>query len=167
MCRYFTWSGIGQGVKWWSPFRGEGFDDDEALGFAKGTAIWIVMEFFNGNLQPGVCCFIPGGLTELFFSHIELIGFVPGSQEAIVADTNKSVGEDVGSKPAKELHTVQGQLFVFSASLVIFVVKRDCAFIDVDEPVIGDGDLVGIPAQVFHDSFGRSKGAFGIDHPLG
>ena len=38
---------------------------------------------------------------------------------------------------------------------------------DIDQAVIGDGDAMGISAQVFDDLFRASEWALGIDDPLG
>src|SRR5271165_3808794 len=44
--------------------------------------------------------------------------------------------------------------------------KRDLALGQGDEPVIGDGDAVGVSAEITQGMLGTTEGRFAIDHPV-
>lgn len=48
----------------------------------------------------------------------------------------------------------------------VAVRERDDAVADREEPVVGDGDAMGIAAEVVEDGSGAGEGTFGIDDPV-
>ena len=48
---------------------------------------------------------------------------------------------------------------------VVFHRKAYAALRDTRDPVIADGDLMGVPAQVFSDLLRSPKRPFGVDYP--
>ena len=44
--------------------------------------------------------------------------------------------------------------------------KRDLAIGQGDEPVMGDGDAVGVSAEITQGLLGTTEGRFAIDHPV-
>jgi hypothetical protein len=52
------------------------------------------------------------------------------------------------------------------AASVVAPTERDVVAIERDEPVIGDGDTVGIAAEVADDLLRPAEGGFGINNPV-
>lgn len=44
--------------------------------------------------------------------------------------------------------------------------KGDVAGFQSDEPAVGDGDAVGISAEIAQGMFGATEGSLGVDHPV-
>lgn len=54
----------------------------------------------------------------------------------------------------------------FIASAVIPVLERDAIPVDVTQALIGNGDAMGITAEVIDDLLGSAKGRLGVDDPV-
>ena len=76
------------------------------------------------------------------------------------------LGKHVQQEPADEFLGGQGHRFDLVASAIVFPLEPDLIVFDVEQAVIGDGDAMGIAAQVIEYLFGSSERSFGIDHPL-
>lgn len=50
---------------------------------------------------------------------------------------------------------------------VVLPVETNDAVLDVDEAVVGDGDVGRVAADVVEDMFGPGEGRLGLSHPLG
>ncbi|BCH19693.1 hypothetical protein MesoLjLa_65440 (plasmid) [Mesorhizobium sp. L-2-11] len=50
---------------------------------------------------------------------------------------------------------------------IVLPVEGDFVVLDGDEAIVGNGDAVGIAADVIEDLFGSGEGRLGIDDPLG
>ncbi len=57
-------------------------------------------------------------------------------------------------------------LLGFGTVSVGFVLKPDMGVGYFEDPVPGDGDLVGIPSEIFHYPVRRTEGSLGIDVPF-
>ena len=73
---------------------------------------------------------------------------------------------DVQQQTPQELHGVQRQGAQAVATLVILVAEGHLAMLQGHEPVVGDGDAVGIAGQVLEHMLGVLDGLFGVDDPL-
>ena len=94
-------------------------------------------------------------------------------EDAVVPDAAEAWREDVQTEAAQSTEYCaaklqRGQLhgFALGTVAVIFVVKSYFAPAEVDYPVVRDGRLVGISAEVFHDGVGIAKRRFGLDNSL-
>ena len=90
----------------------------------------------------------------------------PVGQEAEVPHPVEPVRRDVQHQTPQEFHGVERQGAQAVAALIIFVAEGHLAVLQGDEPVVGDGDAVGIAGQVLEDMLGVLDGLFGVDHPL-
>ena len=45
--------------------------------------------------------------------------------------------------------------------------KRNVAVVHVEQPLVGDRDAVGVPADVVEHLLGAREGRLCVDHPLG
>ena len=73
---------------------------------------------------------------------------------------------DVQQQTPQELHGVQRQGAQAVATLVILVAEGHLAMLQGHEPVVGDGDAVGIAGQVLEHMLGVLDGLLGVDDPL-
>jgi len=89
------------------------------------------------------------------------------AQKAVVANTLKTVGQNVEQEAANELLGLQGHRFLLVVVTIIFPAEDDLAVVDVEEAVVGKGDAMGIATQVVEDLFRAAEGCFGVDDPLG
>src|SRR6202012_2766285 len=93
---------------------------------------------------------------------------MPVGEQAIMPDALEAGRQRVDEKAANELVRFQrhhaGPLFVFMT--VILPLEGDFVVPDGEKPLVGKGDPVGVPAEIFESPLRASKGWFGIDHPF-
>ena len=87
-------------------------------------------------------------------------------QPAEMADADKSPGQNVQEKAPNELLGVQGHAFLLVCGSVIFPAEGHFAILKADQPVIRDGNAVGIAAQVAQHLVRAAEGWLGVDHPF-
>ena len=85
---------------------------------------------------------------ELAFDKRDGLLFTGTAQYPEMTDPDKTFWQDVHGKPADELHCIERHELLLRPFPVILIAESDRFLIDVPDPVIADGDLVGIPAQV-------------------
>jgi len=87
-------------------------------------------------------------------------------QKALVTDTDKAVRQDVEQKAAQELRQRDGQgAFVVAVGRVP-PAKGNLIMVKRDQTVVGDGDAVGVAAEILQNMFGAAKRWFAIDDPI-
>lgn len=69
-------------------------------------------------------------------------------------------------EPPDKLHVVEGHFQLLGPASVILVGKNGLCGTDVQYPVVGDGDFVGIAPQVFEHGLWMPERPLGIDHPF-
>jgi len=69
-------------------------------------------------------------------------------------------------EPAKELLATEHHRSLLSVPGVVLPPKGYLALRHVDNPVVGNGNAMGVSGQVMKNVFGPSEGGFGIDHPV-
>ena len=67
-------------------------------------------------------------------------------------------------KPTDEFHIVQGHFQLFGSESVILVGEHSLCGANVQYPVVGDSNFVGISSQVFEHSLWMAERPFGINH---
>ncbi len=87
-------------------------------------------------------------------------------QEAEVPQPVEAVRRDVEHQTPQEFHGLERQGAQAVAVLVVLVAEGHLAVLQGDEPVVGDGDAMGIAGQVLEDVLGVLEGLFGVDDPL-
>ena len=88
-------------------------------------------------------------------------------EEAEVPDAMEAVRERVQEKAADELvgcelHDLDGAVLA-----IVLPGERDMVVFDRDEAAVGDGDPVGVAAEIRERLGGSAEGPFGVDHPGG
>ncbi len=87
-------------------------------------------------------------------------------EEAVVADADEALGQHVEQEAADEFGKGEGQSSRPTAA-VVFEAEGDRGVIDVKQPVVRDGDAVGVPGEVLQDVLGTVEGWLCVDDPVG
>jgi hypothetical protein len=82
-------------------------------------------------------------------------------KEPVVADADEALGEDVEQEATRELAEGEGEGPASSAAVVL-VAEGDDLVIDGHEPMVGDGDAVGVAGQIFEHVFRGFEGGLGV-----
>lgn len=94
------------------------------------------------------------------------VAAVAVGEEAEVADLGESVGKNVQEEAADELGSVESH---GSRAIVLFAVsplEGHLPILKGQQTVIGNGNAVGIAAEVIQDLHGSPEGRFGVDDPF-
>src|SRR5688572_29356682 len=91
--------------------------------------------------------------------------FTAAAENTIVANTDKSLWQNVQGEPSNEFRDIQGHDFGFAFITIILVAKIHLAIKEADDSMIGDGDLVGVSPEIFHHLFWSTESLLGVDHP--
>ena len=83
-----------------------------------------------------------------------------------MADADEAFGEQVQQEAAQKLIERQGHQLVFMVVSGIAPAKGDLVIRERDESVVGDGDAVGVVAQITECLLGASEGLFGVNVPV-
>ena len=89
-------------------------------------------------------------------------------EEALVADAVKAVGQHVEEEAADELRRCEGHDLVAVAAFctVILPGEGDAVVVEADQAAVGDGDAVGVAAEIGEHRFRPGEGPLGVDHPF-
>lgn len=88
-------------------------------------------------------------------------------EEPEMADAGERNGERVKEESAEELVGMKGHDFGLAGIAVIFPAEGNMVIGDVGQSVVGDGDAVGVTAEITEHVIGPAKGRFGVDDPVG
>lgn len=91
--------------------------------------------------------------------------FTAAAENTVVANAYKSLWQNVQGEPSNELRGIQRHDFGFAFITIILVAEAHLAIGEADDSMIGDGDLVGVSAQIFDHLLWPSEGLFDINHP--
>ena len=96
-------------------------------------------------------------------------GYFPLSvaEDAVVSDLDEAFREDVEEEALDEGECRERHLVGTIAMCRVTVVEGDLIPFKADQTVVGDGDTVGICAQVWDDVLWAAEGGFTVDVPLG
>ena len=83
-----------------------------------------------------------------------------------MADLAEPAGQDVQEEAADEFCGVQGHRLLLIPVSVIPPEEGDLAVLQGQDAVVGDGDAVGIAAQISDDLFRGAEGRLAVDDPL-
>ncbi len=106
------------------------------------------------------------GLVEEFARAREFVASTAIGEQAEMANAYESQGNDMEEETVDERVAGQGHRFDAVGVSVITVAETDLALGEVDEPVVGDGDAVGISPEVGDDLLRSGEGTLGVDHPI-
>lgn len=78
----------------------------------------------------------------------------------------KAVWNRVKQETADELVRIERHQLLLAGRSIILPSEGDLVSIDVDEAGVGDGNAMGIAAEIGQHLFGSGKGRLGIDDPV-
>ena len=120
-------------------------------------------QFCHG--QPGIT--LPESLAALDpEDYFQVPGFHPVIKETIVPDLLETGGEYVHQEPADKFFMANGDLPFWVTGLFPPCGEGDLCFRHGQDPVVGDGDPMGIPSQVFDRIPETVEGFFDIWTPV-
>src|SRR5262249_13222883 len=85
---------------------------------------------------------------------------------AEVANPHESFGENVEKEAPLKLESGQGHYLLLATMGVILPSEGDSLSIEGDQAMIGNGNTMGIAAQVAQHVHGAAEGWSGVDHPV-
>ena len=93
-------------------------------------------------------------------------GASPVGQEAEVADADEAFGEQVQQEATQKLVQRQRHQSLLIIMSRVAPAKGDLAIGERDQAVVGDGDAMGVAAQILEHVLGASEGGLAVDHPV-
>ena len=83
-----------------------------------------------------------------------------------MTDTNEALGEQMQEEAAQELIEREGHQFVLIGVRRIAPTKGDLVVGQRYQSMVGDGDAVGVTAEILEHILGAAEGWFRVDHPV-
>ena len=90
----------------------------------------------------------------------------PVSEEAEVADAHKAARQQVQEEAAQELIDSQSHHPLLVAVSGVSPAKGYVALGESNQPAVGNGNAVGVGAEIAQHMFGPSERPFGVDDPV-
>lgn len=87
-------------------------------------------------------------------------------EEPKVANAHKPGRRDVQEEPAEKLVDRQGHHLAPVMVGIVLPGKPDDPLVEADQPVVGEGDPMGIASEVLEHLRGAGKGPLGIHDPV-
>ena len=87
-------------------------------------------------------------------------------EEADVADAVEAVRHGVLKEAADEFVGGQGHDLGFAALAVVLPGEADPAVVEADQAAVGDGDAMGVAAEIAENLLRSGEGRLGVDHPV-
>ena len=104
--------------------------------------------------------------TEELPAKREVVFFGAVGEKAEMADADESGGKRVEEEEApNKFFGGQGHDLALVAVSAILPRKGDDSVFDVEDAVVGNGDAMGIAAQVIEDLLGSAERRLGVDDP--
>ena len=97
---------------------------------------------------------------------LQLLFAVSIAQEPVIANAVESTGENMEQESSDELLGRERQSFLLIVVAVIPPLELDLPVFDIQDPMIGNCDPVGVAADVVHHLLGASEGRLGVDDPF-
>ena len=82
----------------------------------------------------------------------------PVAEQAVVTDALEAVGQDVQQKAPEKLVGFKRHHLLAVMMPVVLPAEGDAAALDPDQPVVGDGDPVGVAAEISNTCSGPPNG---------
>jgi len=81
-------------------------------------------------------------------------------------DTDKALRQDVHQEPADELLGRNGHHPLHVSVSIVAPTERDAVAVECEQSMIGDGDAMGVTAEITQYLFGTTEGRLGVDDPF-
>lgn len=108
-----------------------------------------------------------GVLTNEAADELTVLNTDAVGEEPEMADAGEGDRERVEEESAEELVGMKGHDFGLGGIAVIFPAEGNMVIGDLGQTVVGNGDAVGVSAQITKDMVWPGEGGFGVDDPVG
>ena len=90
-------------------------------------------------------------------------------EQAVIPHAVEAAWEHMQQDAPDELRRGQGHGLLMRGArpAVVGVAEPYLPVVEVEQPLVGDGDPMGVAADVIEHLIGPGEGRFGVDHPLG
>lgn len=92
----------------------------------------------------------------------QLGGAAAVGEEAIVANAVKTVGQDMEQETADEFAGLQRHHLLLVVMAIVLPAEADGAVRELDQTAVGDGDAVGVAAEIGQHLLGSAEWALGV-----
>ena len=97
---------------------------------------------------------------------LQLLFAVSIAQEPVIANAVESTGENVEEESPNELFGRESHDFLLAVVAVVAPVELHLPVFDLQDPMIGNRDPVGVAADVVYHLLGPGEGRLGVDDPF-
>src|SRR5262249_45268388 len=125
------------------------------------VAVAVIFFCFLG--QSG---FFKGRHSQKLATLLQFFFAVTVAEEAVVADTMETVGQDMEQEAADKFVSRQSHGFLLAVITIVLVVKLHLVTFDIEQAIIGESHAVGVATYVVENLLRSGKGCLGIDHPF-
>src|SRR5262249_52515631 len=97
----------------------------------------------------------------------DIVFAVGASEGAVVTDTMETLRPNVEQKEEHEIDLDEGHdgLALVSVAAIVLVSERDPGVVERNQPVVRDGDAVGVSRQIGEHGFWPGERRLGVDEP--
>ena len=115
--------------------------------------------------EAGACCWLIG-LLEQPEAERKKFCSPPVGEEAEVADAHEAARQQVQQEAAQELIDRQSHEPLLVAVGGVAPAEGDVAVGESNQPAVGDGDAMGVGAEIAQHMFRSAERPFGVDDPV-
>ena len=116
-------------------------------------------------VRGGACCWLIGWLEQPQTKRKEFCS-PPVGEEAEVADAHEAARQQVQQEAAQELFDGQSHEPLLVAVSGVSPAKGDVALGESNQPAVGDGDAMGVSAEIAQHMFWSTERPLGVDDPV-
>lgn len=107
-----------------------------------------------------------GRLRQQLTAERNELGTASGGEYAEVTDASESARQDMQQEAPEKLIATECHLPLLVGVCVVLPPKRDLIAFEGQQPVVGDGDTMGVAREVMQHVFWSAKRTLRIDHPV-
>ena len=121
----------------------------------------------SSDIFPAFAYSIPGGNRRIAEFDLQAGKYFPvtGSEDAVVADVDEAVREDMLGIAPHELHPADGHLLDLAVIAVVLILEGDILVIHGKDARVSDGHAVGIAGEILQRALRSADRTLCIDHP--
>jgi hypothetical protein len=132
--------------------------DEEVTGVALSIAFGVSVR------QLGIDHDVMG--IEQLAKEGEIVAALAVGEEAVVANPVEAIRQGMQQETADELVGIERHQFGLAVLAIVFPGEADLAIKERDQPAVGDGDAMGVAAEITQHLFGATERRLGIDDPF-
>ena len=148
----------------------EDLDDDHVTTATRGTCLegyarelLVVVTVILLDLPVGSCRWRH---LQKLAAQGELLRAAAIGKEAVMANSLEAFGENMKQEPTDKLLGGERHGLALAAVAIVFPAKLNLPIFKVEQPIVGDGNAVGVACDVPEDLFRSGKRWFGVDPPV-